>query len=207
MMLARFVQLRAQLKRVLSGTSSVLVLGALLGCGTAHESGQSRVQSEFQKNYGMRFDVPLTCGGVSAEQTLNIVLESARRLSDFCEVQNVKSAAAGYLRCPVGLCQQEYRPGSVAAPTMKFNINNGTSMGSMFGGYGGGSSGGSTGNDSVFGKRIYVSLEFTIPLAKNPDELACVNPLSSTVQTTMLSEIGRAALAAKNEPCIPPDSK
>lgn len=207
MMVPSFNQLRAQFQGALSAASSLLVLGALLGCGTAHESGQSQIQSEFQKNYGMRFDVPLTCGGVSAEQTLNIVLESARRLSDYCEIQNTKAAAAGYLRCPVGLCQQEYRPGSVAAPTMKFNINNGTSMSSMFGGYGGGSSGGSTGSDSVFGKRIYVSLEFTIPLAKNPDELACVNPLNSTVQTTMLSEIGRAALAAKNEPCIPPDAK
>lgn len=170
------------------------------GCGSDESGHQSQVFSEFQKNYGMRFDVPLKCGGVSAEQALDVVIDSARRLSDFCETQNVRAAAAGYIRCPVGLCQQEYRPGSLAAPSMKFSINNGSSMGSMFGGFGGGSSG-SGSSDSVFGKRIYVSLEFTIPLAKSPDELACVNPLNSTVQTAVMTEITKAAMAAKSEPC------
>jgi hypothetical protein len=172
------------------------------GCGRDEFTYESRLSSEFQKTYGARFDVPLTCAGVSPSQALDVVLESARRLSDFCEFQNQRSAAAGYLRCPTGLCQQEYRPGSVAAPTLKFTINNGTSMGSMFGGYGG--SGGSTGSgsgDTIFGRRIYVSMEFNIPLAKSPDELACVNPLNSSVQTTILNEISKAALAAKNEPC------
>jgi hypothetical protein len=181
-----------------------LVLVLLAGCGSAALERDSRVNSDFQKTYGMRYDVPLSCGGVSAEQSLEIVLESARRLSDFCEHQNVKAAAAGYVRCPVGLCQQEYKPGSLAAPTLKFSVNNGTSMSSMFGGYGGSSGGSSGSSDSVFGKRIYVSLEFNIPLAKSPDELSCVNPLNSTVQTTILNEIGKAALASKNEPCLPP---
>lgn len=74
-------------------------------------------------------------------------------------------------------------------------------MSSMFGGYSGSGGSGSGSSDGVFGKRIYVSIEFNIPLAKNPDELACVNPLNSTVQTTILNEISKAALAAKNEPC------
>ncbi|NBW82960.1 hypothetical protein EBR21_14510 [bacterium] len=183
---------------VFSAATTFLVTG----CGRDESVHQSKLSSEFQKTYGARFDVPLTCAGVSASQALDVVLESARRLSDFCEFQNQRAAAGGYLRCPSGLCQQEYRPGSVAAPTLKFSVNNGTSMGSMFGGFGG--SGGSTGSgsgDSVFGKRIYVSMEFNIPLAKNPDELACVNPLNSTVQTSIMNEITKAALAAKNEPC------
>lgn len=180
---------------------SASVIFSLSGCGPGELSHQGRLASEFQKTYGSRFDVPLTCSGVSPSQALDAVLDSARRLSDFCELQNEKTAAAGYLRCPTGLCQQEYRPGSVAAPTMKFTVNNGSSMSSMFGGYSGSGGSGSGSSDGVFGKRIYVSIEFNIPLAKNPDELACVNPLNSTVQTTILNEISKAALAAKNEPC------
>jgi hypothetical protein len=171
------------------------------GCGGPEALQDSTLSSEFQKTYGIRYDVPLMCGGPSPQQILDVTLESAQRLSDFCEIQNVRAAQAGYLRCPVGLCQQEYQPGSLAAPTLKFSVNNGTSMGSMFGGYGGGS--GDSGSTGVFGKRIYVSMEFNIPLAKSPDQLTCVNPLNSTVQTTILNEIGKAALAAKNDPCVP----
>jgi hypothetical protein len=185
-------------------------------CGTGTEPQYSRVNSEFQREYGARFDVPLVCGGPTPEQALDVVIDSARRLSDFCETQN-----AGYLRCPVGLCQQEYKPGTVAAPTMTFGINNGTGMSGMFGGFGGSTGGGSTSPggsgtgtgpfgrlyDSVFGPRLYFSFQFTIPLAKSPDQLTCVNPLNSMVQTAILSEIGKAALAAKNGPCIPPSGK
>ncbi|NBO38185.1 hypothetical protein EBU99_06350 [bacterium] len=175
----------------------------LMGCG--HESSEklSHLASDVQKNYGISYDVPLKCGGSSAAQTIDIVLESAERLSDFCEKQNVVAASQGYLRCPVGLCQQEYKPGSVAAPTMKFSINNGSSMSGMFGGFGG-SSGGSSGSDSVFGKRLYVTLEFNLPLARSPDELACVNPMSSSVQSTILNEITKAALNASSQPCPNP---
>lgn len=194
----------AQMRTIATQFLAFVLLPAMAGCGTSHHDVGSGLSSEFQKTYGMRFDVPLSCGGVSAEQSLQIVLDSASRLSEFCELQNVRSAAAGYLRCPVGMCQQEYRAGALAAPTMKFTVNNGSSMSSMFGGYGGGSGGsGGSSSDSVFGKRLYVSLEFNIPLAKSPDELVCVNPLNQSVQTSLLNEIGRAALAAKNEPCHP----
>lgn len=181
---------------------------ALNGCGSEHQDGllQSRVTSTVQRSYGTVFDVPLYCGGNSPAQSLDVVLEAARRLSAFCEQQNLASAKEGYVRCPTGLCQQEYSPGSKAAPTMKFTVSNGSSMSSMFGGYGGsmgGSSGSSSSSSSVFGSRIYVTLEFNLPLARSPDVLACVNPLNSSVQTTILGEIGRATLNSKPGPCIP----
>lgn len=193
----------------------------LSACGTGTESQYSRVNSEFQKEYGARFDVPLVCGGPTPEQAIEVVIDSARRVSDFCETQNQRASAAGYLRCPVGLCQQEYKPGAAAAPTMTFGVNNGTGMSGMFGGFGGSTGGGgsSTGGsgtvtgpfgrvyDSVFGPRLYFSFQFTIPLAKSPDQLTCVNPLNSMVQTAILTEIGKAALATKNGPCIPSVNK
>ena len=177
------------------------------GCGSEHPEkfSESRVASSVNRTYGAVFDVPLYCGGNSPAQSLDVVLEAARRLSAFCEEQNLASAKGGYLRCPTGLCQQEYSPGSQAAPTMKFTVSNGSSMSSMFGGYGG-SSGGSSGSGSsgsVFGSRVYVTLEFNLPLARTPDVLACVNPLNSSVQTTILSEIGKATLSSKSGPCVP----
>jgi hypothetical protein len=187
--------------------SALTAVVSISGCGQSENPTDSRINSEFQKNYGMRFDVPLTCGGASADRAIDRVLENAQRLSDFCEAQNVRAGAAGYLRCPPGLCQNTPKPGGMSAPTLKFSINNGDSMSSMFGGFGGGSSGGSgSGSDSVFGKRIYVSMEFMIPLARNPDEITCNNPLSPQVTDTILLEIGKAALAAKNEPCTPSDN-
>jgi len=176
---------------------------AVVGCGNEVGETQSKTLSEPQRTYGLMYDVPLYCGGNSAAQTLDLVIESARRLSAFCELQNIETAKAGYVRCPTGLCQQEYSPGSKAAPTMKFTVSNGSSMSSMFGGYGGGGGGSGGSSDSVFGSRIYITLEFNIPLARTPDVLACVNPLSSSVQSTILSEIGKAALAPKTGPCIP----
>jgi hypothetical protein len=184
--------------RLLLATFSAVF--ALSGCGSDSPATESKVLSEPQRTYGMMYDVPLYCGGNSASQTLELVIESARRLSEFCELQNVQTAKSGYLRCPTGLCQQEYSPGSKAAPTMKFTVSNGSSMSSMFGGYGGGSGGSS---DSVFGSRIFITLEFNIPLARTPDALACVNPLSASVQSTILNEIGKAALAPKTGPCVP----
>lgn len=205
---SQFVARSSGTRVVSCGVTSALlsVVGVFLfsGCGAGDISADSRLSSEFQKNYGMRFDVPLACGGASADRAIDRVLENAQRMSDFCEVQNVRAAAAGYLRCPPGLCQNAPKPGGMSAPTLKFSINNGTSMSSMFGGFGGGSSGGSgSGSDSVFGKRIYVSMEFMIPLARNPDEITCNNPLSPQVTDTMLIEIGKAALASQNEPCSP----
>jgi hypothetical protein len=153
----------------------------------------------------MTFDVPLYCAGNSAAQSLDEVLDAAKKLSAFCEMQNIESQKAGYLRCPTGLCQQEYSPGAKSVPTMKFVVSNGSSMSSMFGGYGGssGGSGGSTGSGSVFGSRIYITLEFNLPLARTPDTLSCVNPLNSSVQTTVLNEIMKASLAPKTGPCVP----
>lgn len=185
-------------KLLLSAMAAALFVS---GCGREAQETQSRLMNQpQQRTYGMKYDVPLYCGGNSAAQTLELVIDSARRLSEFCELQNVETSKAGYLRCPTGLCQQEYSPGSKAAPTMKFTVSNGSSMSGMFGGYGGGSSGSS---DSVFGSRIYITLEFNIPLARSPDVLACVNPLSASVQSTILSEIGKASLAPKTGPCIP----
>jgi hypothetical protein len=173
------------------------------GCGSEVVETQSKTLSESQRTYGMMYDIPLYCGGNSAAQTLDLVIESARRLSAFCEMQNIETAKGGYLRCPTGLCQQEYSPGAKAAPTMKFTVSNGSSMSSMFGGYGGSGGGSGGSSDSVFGSRIYVTLEFNIPLARTPDVLACVNPLSASVQSSILNEIGKAALAPKTGPCIP----
>jgi hypothetical protein len=173
------------------------------GCGSEVVETQSKTLSESQRTYGMMYDIPLYCGGNSAAQTLDLVIESARRLSAFCELQNIETAKDGYLRCPTGLCQQEYSPGSRAAPTMKFTVSNGSSMSSMFGGYGGSGGGSGGSSDSVFGSRIYVTMEFNIPLARTPDVLACVNPLSASVQSSILNEIGKAALAPKTGPCIP----
>ena len=201
----RFFMRRVVARLCTFSAGSVFLL--LAACGLPDNDSGSQWASDFQKTYGIRYDVPLKCGGPSAQQIIDVTLESAQKLSDFCEIQNVRAAQAGFLRCPVGLCQQEYQPGSLAAPTLKFVVNNGTSMSGMFGGYGGGSSDSSSGSGSgasaIFGKRIYVTMEFNIPLAKNPDQLSCVNPLNSTVQTTILTEIGKAALAAKNDPCAP----
>jgi hypothetical protein len=196
---AGFFERRSAHQALKASAGSFIFL--LTACGSPDNFGMSSLRSEFQKTYGIRYDIPLTCGGPSARQILDVTLESAKRLSEFCEEQNVRAAQDGYLRCPVGLCQQEYSPGSVAAPTLKFSVNNGTSMSGMFGGYGGGS--GDSGSTGVFGKKIYVSMEFNIPLAKNPDQLSCVNPMNSTVQTTILTEISKAAMAAKNDPCVP----
>jgi len=182
---------------ILAGTH---LLAACGGAGNGEEY-LSRLSQSPEKNYGMTFDVPLYCEGTAAAESLDVVLESARRLSAYCEEQNVMSAKNGYLRCPTGLCQQEYTPGSKAVPTMKFTVSNGSSMSSMFGGYGG-SSGGSTGG-GVFGSRVYVTLEFTLPLARSADSLSCVNPLNSNVQTTVLNEIAKASLASKVPNCIP----
>jgi len=175
----------------------------LTGCGDsgAEDNHLSRLNQVPQRNYGMTFDVPLYCEGTSASESLDVVLESARRLSAFCEEQNVMSEKNGYIRCPTGLCQQEYTPGSKAVPTMKFTVSNGSSMSSMFGGYGG-STGGSSGG-GVFGSRVYVTLEFNLPLARSADSLSCVNPLNSNVQTTVLNEIAKASLVSKSPNCIP----
>lgn len=185
------------------------LLPMLQGCGSglASEAVESRVLEEVQQTYGMTYDVPLYCGGTTATQSLDVVLEAARRLSAFCEQQNIESAKAGYLRCPTGLCQQEYAPGSRPAPTMKFSINNGNSISSMYGGFGGGMGSGGSGTvggiGAVFGSRLYVTLEFNLTLARTPDVLGCVNPLNASVQTTILNEISKAAIAAKPGLCVP----
>lgn len=178
-------------------------LTVVTSCGGLENGPEhlSQLKQMPQRNYGMTFDVPLYCDGNSASESLDVVLDSARRLSAFCEEQNVMSEKNGYLRCPTGLCQQEYTPGSKAVPTMKFTVSNGSGMSSMFGGYGG-SSGGSTGG-AVFGSRVYVTLEFNLPLARSADTLSCVNPLNSNVQTTVLNEIAKASLASKTPNCIP----
>jgi hypothetical protein len=182
----------------------LLAAGALFlsACGASTE--EARFHSAPRRNYGMTFDVPLYCTGNTAAQSLDIVLESAKKLSAFCEMQNIESQKAGYLRCPTGLCQQEYSPGGTAVPTMKFTVSNGSSMSSMFGGYGGGSggSGGSGSSGSVFGSRVYVTLEFNLPLARTPDTLSCVNPLNASVQTTVLNEILKASMAPQTGPCV-----
>ena len=197
---------------------SSLLLPMLQGCGSglASEAVESRVLGEVQQTYGMTYDVPLYCGGTTATQSLDVVLEAARRLSAFCEQQNIESAKTGYLRCPTGLCQQEYAPGSRPAPTLKFSINNGNSISSMYGGFGSGmgsggsgGSGGSSGSGTVggigavFGSRLYVTLEFNLALTRSPDVLGCVNPLNASVQTTILNEISKAAIAAKPGLCVP----
>lgn len=181
---------------------AVVFFAAACGNSAHLQEGDSHVLQTPQRTYGMTYDVPLYCEGTSASEALDRVLESARRLSAFCEEQNVVSEKSGYLRCPTGLCQQEYSPGSKAVPTMKFTVSNGSSMSSMFGGYssGGGSSGGGGG---VFGSRVYVTLEFNLPLARSADSLSCVNPLNSLVQTTVLNEIAKASLAPQSPNCIP----
>lgn len=195
--------------RCFSGLVLCVLPSVLLGgCGSSTDSvgESSQIKSQVERSYGTIFDVPLYCGGNSPEQSLDVVIEAARRLSLYCEKQNLESAKAGYLRCPTGLCQQEYTPGTKPAPTMKFTVSNGSSMSSMFGGYGGssGGSGGSSGSaGSVFGSRIYITLEFNLALARSPDALSCVNPLNSSVQTTILSEIGKASLSPKSGPCVP----
>lgn len=182
----------------------VVFAAGMTGCGdsVSSDDGLSHPMQTPQRAYGMTYDVPLYCEGSSAPESLGIVLESARRLSAFCEEQNFMSEKSGYLRCPTGLCQQEYSPGSKAVPTMKFTVSNGSSMSSMFGGYGS-SSGGSSGGGGVFGSRVYVTLEFNLPLARTADTLSCVNPLNSTVQTTILNEIAKASLAPRSPNCIP----
>ena len=194
-----------------AGLLSIILPLMLQGCGSemSSQSTESRLSGDVQRAYGMTYDVPLYCGGTSVAQSLDVVLEGARRLSAFCEQQNVELAKAGNPRCPTGLCQQEFTPGSRPAPTMKFAINNGNSISSVYGGFDGMSSGGSSSSGSiggigaVFGSRLYVTLEFNLSLTRNADTFVCVNPLNSTVQTTILNEITKAAFSAKPGNCIP----
>jgi hypothetical protein len=208
-------------------TVSLGLVLSMISCGGAEktEDTQSKLASDVQKKYGVRFDIPLSCGATRADAAVDTVIENARKFGEFCEKQNEMSAARGFMRCPYGLCQTESKPGGVVAPTVKLSINNGTSMGGMFGGFGSygmgsgsssktgsgsgfpGGGSGSGESDSVFGRRLYVSLELTLPLAKSPDQLTCVNPLSPDVMSSTLKEISKAVLDSKDEPCASPAAR
>lgn len=177
------------------GFSKLTCIGFLLlvSCGDPGDQTlqtQSHTMSDVNKDYGFEYSVPLSCGTKFNEELTSSTLRSVQMFSDFCELQNKESAKNGYLRCPTGLCQTENKPGGVTTPTATISINNGTSSGgSSFGGFGGGTGFGGAGGGGiigggglsdktpVFGKRVYVSLSLTLALARNPDQLTCVNPL------------------------------
>ena len=121
----------------------------------------------------------------STEQLIDNVIYASTRIGQACEQQNIEMKAKGYDRCPTNTCLSSFEVGGLQAPVMDIKIQNGTGSSSF--GYSSYSS--TTGTSRRNADLIFVTVGMKFSLAKDPDKIICVNPLSPSSIDRVQQEI------------------
>lgn len=119
------------------------------------------------------------------DQLVNSVIYAAERISLACERQNIAMKENGYERCPTNSCMSTHEIGGLQAPSMEIKLSN--SSGSSSFGYSSYSRTSSTSSRNT--TNIFVTVTLKMNLAKDPDKILCVNPLSPASIDKVLGEV------------------
>ena len=178
----------------------LLIYITVLSCGS-EEKNLGDVTNYYIDEIGngstrLTFDSGINkCSIETTDQLVDKTITAAEKIGQACERQNENMAENGYRRCPTNTCMSTHEKGGMTAPSMEITISN-SSRSSSFG-YGSFSSYSGTASSNT-GNKVYVTVTMKINLAKNPDKITCINPLSPNSIDRVIEEV----LKVNNEnPC------
>jgi hypothetical protein len=179
-------------------TLSILAIPFLIACGSDLSSSSLYSSQESKVEYVVDSDIS-ACNKKLTNELVDSVIYASEKIGEACEKQNKNMNDNGYRRCPTNTCMSVHQKGGMQAPSMEIKVSNHSGSSSFgYGSFGSSYSRGSTSTGTNLDK-VYITVSLKMNLAKDPDQISCINPLSPQSVDRVMQEV--IELNKKDDSC------